>query len=195
MGVKAKALRSTAATGYPTDWWTKVLAGAVQPHPTYGDAISVKLRGRGLHLSGELASEEERDTLIREARRFIGRGLDDVDARRLVVKRNNGAQGIYEQTIIAAFPNPGLAEQALKFMRQQSRRLQPKEMAIVKSDRDPVLSRLGEFATDARKALAAGNGIVIIRVDETDAFDAREILDEDTHSVWTLATPPTKAKR
>ena len=176
-------------------WWTRVLVGQTgQPHPVYADAIEVKLHGGILHLSGELASPRDRQELIADARRYVGRGIDDVDARRLTVKRHDQVRGLLDQTIIAAFASPALAERALAFLRQQ-RRLKPKDAGTVKSARDPLLETVGEFASDARKALLQGHGVVVTRVDETDAFDARELLDEDTRSLWTAVTPPVAARR
>jgi hypothetical protein len=112
----------------------------------------------------------------------------------VVVKRPHGTRGILDQTLIAAFPNHALAGHALKFLREHSR-VALKEAETVDSERDQVLDRLGEFAYTARKALADGKGIVIVRVDEPDAFEARELLDEDTRSQWTLAMPPVPARR
>lgn len=102
-------------------------------------------------------------------------------------------RGILDQTIIAAFANPALAEQARKSLREHGR-LNPKELLVVKSGRDPVLNRIGDFAVDVRKALADGNGIVMVRLDELDAFEARELLDEDMRSLWTVGTPPVPAR-
>jgi hypothetical protein len=104
-----------------------------------------------------------------------------------------GARGILDQTIIAAFASPALAEHALAFMHEHGR-LKPKEVAVVKSARDPVLNRIGEFAVDVRKALAGGNGILMVWLDEIDAFEARELLDEDTRSRWTVAMPPVPVR-
>ena len=186
---------SGGAADQLADWWTRVLVGQTElPHPVYGDALDLKLRGGILHIVGELASDRERQSFIREARSHVGRGLDDVDARRLVVKRPHGTPGILDQTLIAAFPNKALAEHAVKFLRDHSR-VKLKEAETVKSDKDKVFDRLGEFAPTVRKALAEGKGIVIVRVDEPDAFEARELLDEDTRSQWTLAMPPVPAER
>jgi hypothetical protein len=103
------------------------------------------------------------------------------------------ARGILDQTIIAAFASPALAEHARKSLRARGR-LNPKELVVVKSARDPVLNRIGEFAVDVRKALADGKGIVMVRIDELDAFEARELLDEDMRSLWTVGTPPVPAR-
>lgn len=155
--------------------------------------MRARLHGGVLHLVGELVSDQERQKLIREARQFVGRGLDDVDARRLRVKRPDSPREVLDQTIIAAYPNADLAEYALEFLREHSR-VTPKEAQVLRSDGGPKLERLGDFAQNVSKALDAGNGVLIIRVDEADAFEAREMLDEDTRSLWTVATPPVPAK-
>lgn len=165
-----------------------------QPHPVFRDAVRVRLRGGVLHLSGELDSDEERRRLVREASLFIGGGLDDVDARRLVVKRREDVRGLLDQTLVAAFANPELAEYALAFIRDNGR-VQPKSAVVVRSERDPALARIGHLAANARKALAAGNGVVVMEVDEVDAFEARELLDEDTRSLWTKTMPPVPARQ
>jgi hypothetical protein len=175
-------------------WWTKVLAGQTDaPHPVYAETLRVKLHGGVLRLSGEVASDQQRQSIIGEARRYIGRGLDDVDARRLVVKRPDGVRGVLDQTIIAAFPNSDVAERALTVLREDSR-LNLKEAHVLKSDRDRVLDRIGEFVKDVRNALAAGHGVLIVRVDEIDAFEARELLDEDMRSLWTHVMPPVPSR-
>ena len=176
-------------------WWTTVMVGQPgQPHPLYGDAVDVKQHGGILHLSGELESLRDRQELIAEAHRYLARGIADVDARRLKVKRHDQRRGLYDQTIIAAFSNRAVANHALTFLRQH-RRLRAKAAGIVMSGGDPLLESVGEFATDVRKALSSGHGILLARVDETDAFEARELLDEDTRSIWTMVTPPVPARR
>jgi hypothetical protein len=174
-------------------WWTRVLVGQPsQAHPLYEDVVDVKLHGGVLHLSGELKSPQEREELIGEAHRYLGRGIDDVDARRLTVRRQDQRRGLLDQSIVAAFPNPAVADHALVFLRQH-RRLSPKEAGTLTSGDEQLLESIGDFAADARKALTTGHGVLIARVDETDAFEARELLDEDTRSIWTLVTPPVPA--
>jgi hypothetical protein len=102
-------------------------------------------------------------------------------------------RGTLDQTVIAAFASPALAEQARNSLLEHGR-LKPKEVVVVASARDQALDRIGEFAVDVRKALAVGNGIVMVRLDEIDAFDARELLDEDMRSLWTVCTPPVPAR-
>jgi hypothetical protein len=47
-----------------------------------------------------------------------------------------------------------------------------------------------DFVPDARKALDGGHALLILTVDETEAFRVRELLDEDTRSEWTMGAPP-----
>ena len=155
----------------------------VLARPKFAQALPLQRRQRVLEILRSAARKEKQRA---------GRGLDDVDASRLRVKRRDDARGILDQTLVAAFANPELAEHALDFIREHSR-VELKESAVVKSDRDPMLDRIGEFAADARKALALGNGILTLRVDEADAFEARELLDEDTRSRWTMTMPPRPA--
>ncbi len=192
--INAQQRLSGDAADPVSQWWTKVLAGQTDaPHPVYGETVRVKLHGGVLRLSGEVAFDQQRRSIIGEARRYIGRGLDDIDARRLVVKRPDGMRGVLDQAIIAAFPNPDVAERVLKVLREDSR-LNLKEAHLIKSDRDRVVDRIGEFVKDVRGALAAGHGVLIVRVDEIDAFEARELLDEDMRSLWTHVMPPVPSR-
>jgi hypothetical protein len=167
-----------------------IVGHQAESHPIHGDALRVKLRHVVLQLSGEVASNQEREGVIAEARRYVRRGVDDVDARRLRVARRDEKAGILEQRLIAAFPSREIAEYALAYVLEHTR-VKPREKAIVDSAQDEKLGSLGEFARDARRALAAGNSILILRVDETEAFEVRELLDEDTGSIWTIAMPPS----
>jgi hypothetical protein len=147
-----------------------------------------------LQLSGEVASNQERQRVIAEARRYVRRGIDDVDARRLRVAGRDEKAGILDQRLISAFPNREIAAYALTYVLEHSR-VKPKETAIVDSAEGQELGRLGEFARDAKRALDAGNVILILRVDETEAFEVRELLDEETGSLWTITMPPEPANR
>jgi hypothetical protein len=46
---------------------------------------------------------------------------------------------------------------------------------------------------DVRKAFDSGRAVLVLRVDETSAFRVRELLAQETRSLWTVATPPTPA--
>jgi hypothetical protein len=102
--------------------------------------------------------------------------------------------GILDQTLIAAFPNRDVAELARKFL-VDIRRVKPKQLDILEPGQEEKAHRLlpEDFAGDVRKAFEAGLAVLVLRLDETEAFKVREMLAEDTRSVWTISTPPTVA--
>jgi hypothetical protein len=180
-----------AATALVTAWWASVLAGDVyQPHPVYG-ALKARLDGGRLRLSGELESEADRNELVCQARERIGHGIDRVDVSRLTVANNSERPGILNQTLVSAFPNREAAEFARAFVLKHSR-TRPLQEEIVDSTHANRLGALlpDELIDDAGKALDCGEALLILGVDETAAFRVRELLEEDTRSVWTIAAPP-----
>ena len=180
-------------------WWDSVLAGNLyEPHPIYSN-VKVHLHGGRVRLSGELDSVQDRAELIHQARERIGRGIDKVEVSHLVVAKHKEKAGILEQTLISAFPNRQAAEYARDFVIKHSR-VVPKQDDILDANDGDKLRRLipEDFESDSRKALDAGQAIFILRVDETEAFRVRELLEEDTRSEWTIAMPPqltTAAKK
>jgi hypothetical protein len=193
----AKTVEPEGASASVVDaWWASVLAGNVYaPHPVHGPDVKVRLDGNRLRLSGELESEEDRKELIRQARQRIGRGIDSVDTSDLHVARRDESPGILDQTLMSAFPNPAAAEYARDFVIKHSR-VVPKEHHIVDPDHPDELVDLvaDDFIRVARKALEHGKALLLLRVDETEAFRVRELLEEETRSEWTIAIPPTLSK-
>jgi hypothetical protein len=185
-----------AAKGVVDAWWASVLAGDVyEPHPAHGPALKVRLDGNRLRLSGELESEDDRQELIRQARARIGHGIDSLDTSDLTLAKRDEQPGILDQTLVSAFPNRDAAEYALAFAIKHSRVL-PKQHEIVDSEHLEEMPDLipEEFISDARRALEKGKALLALRVDETQAFRVRELLEEDTRSEWTIATPPTLSR-
>ncbi len=171
-------------------WWASVLAGDVyNSHPIHRD-VKVRLHGGRLRLSGELESIEDRDELVGQARERIGHGIDQVDVSSLKVVSREEKPGILEQTLISAFPGREAAEYAREFVLKHSR-VVPRQSDIVDAGRGEMLHRLlpDDFARDTGKALDSGHALLVLRVDETEAFKVRELLDEDTRSEWTVAMP------
>lgn len=178
-------------------WWNAVLAGGVdEPHPVHGDDLRVSIGHGVLHLTGTLQTEEDRNELLTRARAFVGHGIDKVDAKRLRVAQRREKPGILEQTLIAAFRNRDVAELAREYL-VGIRRLKAKEIEIVDRDHEAKARRLlpKDFMPDVEKAFKHGDVVLVVRVDETDAFKAREMLAQDTRSRWTVATPPTTASK
>jgi hypothetical protein len=173
-------------------WFDTVLAGeADEPHPVFGDSVRVKFTDGRMTLSGELPSKRDRDELLRQARHRIGSGLSAIDAGKLRVAKRPEKRGVLDQTLVAAFPEPDVAELVRNFIIQRSRTT-PKLQVVVTAEEIDKLRHLlpDDFVKDARKALRKNKALLILRVDETDAFDVRRLLEEDTRSTWTLALPP-----
>jgi hypothetical protein len=157
-------------------WWAAVLAGQVdEPHPIYGSAICVQWHAGVLRLLGELESKADRSGLVQEAKSWVGRGINGVDASGLTVASKKEEPGILDQTLIAAFSSPEVARFALSYVVDHSR-IVPKTQEIVDPKHADRLRRLlpEDFAEDARKALDSGETVVILRVDETAVFRVRD---------------------
>lgn len=193
-----EATPSDTTTGRTKAWWAAVLAGLVDdPHPIYGADLHVAFKGGVLRLSGELPSEADRKELLEEARGHVGKGADAIDAKHLTVAKGNEKAGVLEQTLIAAFPNRDVAEFARKYL-VESRRVQAKQLEILDSRHGEAKARQllpPEFMSDVQRAFKAGDAVLLLRVDETSAFKVRELLAEETRSLWTIATPLTPAPR
>jgi hypothetical protein len=173
-------------------WFDTVLAGeADEPHPVYGDRVEVKFTDGLMTLSGELDSERERDELVRQARQRIGSGLRAIDADKLRVAHRPEKRGVLYQTIIAAFDGPDVADLVRNFVIQRSPRTPMLQEVVKAGEVDRIRQLLpADFVPDAQKALKKNAALLILRVDETDAFDVRRLLEEDTRSTWTIALPP-----
>jgi hypothetical protein len=172
-------------------WWATVLAGDLsEPHPTFGD-VKVHLHGGLLRLSGELESAADRKELVHQARQRIGHGIDNVDVSGLTTETRGEKPGILEQTLISSFPSRGAAEFARDFVIRHSR-VVPKQNEIIDPNHADRLRSVipDDFVRDARKALDGGHALLVLKVDETEAFRVRELLEEDTRSEWTMTAPP-----
>jgi hypothetical protein len=176
-------------------WWTAVLTGeAEEPHPVHGDRLVVRLDGTTLKLSGEVQTVRDRDELVEQARAHVGRGIDDVDSSALGVVATKEKAGVLEQVLVAAFPNRKTAELALKFVLERSRALPRQKEILTSGDRRPRLKAVPDgFESEVRTQLDKGRAVLVLRVDETEAFRVRGLLEEDTRSLWTVAAPPQVA--
>jgi hypothetical protein len=161
---------------------------AEEPHPIHGERLKVRLKDGRIVISGEVDSRRDRDALIAQAKQKIGH---EVDASALAVVERRESRGVLDQTLIAAFPEPGVAELARDLVTQHAR-VTLKAQAIIRAGQEDRLRRLlpEEFAVDAERVLRKNQALLILRVDETDAFNVRRLLEEDTRSTWTVATPP-----
>jgi len=188
----ARVATSPGKSPSPVDaWWASVLAGDVyEPHPIHRE-VKVQLHGGSLRLSGELETAEDRDVLVHQARQRIGHGIDHLDVSSLRVASRQEKPGILEQTLISAFPGRVAAEYARDFVLEHSRVVPKRNDVVDAGNADKLRVLLPEdFARQTRKEIDSGHTLLILKVDETEAFKVRELLDEDTRSEWTVAVPP-----
>ena len=188
--------RSDATDPRVAAWWDSVLAGDHDaPHPVLGNDVSTRIKKGCLVLTGTLLDPAEKELLVRQAKARIGSGVTDVDASRLRVADRTEKKGLLEQVLVAAYPDPATARRAGKYVVEHSR-IRPKRHAVVEPGSKEVASVVpAEYVDEAKKHLARGESLVVLRVDETEAFRVRELMDEDTRSSWTLAVPPMSGSR
>lgn len=182
-------------------WWASVLAGQVDGgHPVQGTSISAVLDGTTLVISGTVPSEADRQEIAREIEHLRGHGFDAVRDEISVEPENTSEAGLLVQTLMGVFENEEQAGFAEGYLEGHAH-LKPEAMKVVaprsdRSGRDAVRAMLSEpYWEDADRALDAGRTLLIVTVDETEAFKARELLDEETRSLETVVTPPETAER
>jgi hypothetical protein len=174
-------------------WWNAIMAGGVdEAHPVHGDDLKISIRHGVLRLVGTMPTEDDKRELLGTARKYIGHGIDKVDARRLKVFKRKEKPGILEQTLVADFANRDVAEIARRHL-VDIRRLKAAQIEILDRSNEEKKRRLvpADFVGNVEKAIEAGEAVLVLRVDETEAFRVREMLAEDTRSRWTVITPPT----
>jgi hypothetical protein len=135
-------------------WWAAVLAGQVdEPHPIHGADLDVTFKGGKLRLSGELVSEEDRKQVVKEAREYMGKGVDEVDDKHLKVAKSKEKPGVLDQTLIAAFSNRDVAGFA-RIHLVENRRVKPKLVKILEPGQQAEARKIlrEAFMSDVEKA-------------------------------------------
>jgi hypothetical protein len=191
---EGKGSKQALAAAAVDAWWDTVIAGeADEPHPVHGERLKIRFKGGRMVISGELDSKRERDELVRQARMRIGRGVRELDASDLKVAPRDERRGVLDQTLVAAFPETDLASLVREYLIQRG--VTPIREEIVQAGQVARLRSLlpDTFVPDAERALGKNKALLILRVDETDAFKVRRLLEEDTRSTWTIALPPELA--
>ena len=176
-------------------WWLSVLAGqAESSHPIHGARIKATVRDGVLTLSGTLTSEEDRRDILSEADHFKQSGVSEVIDELKVEAENAGSTGLLVQTLIGVFENRDQAGFAEGYLEGHAH-ITPDVMKVIAQDGEDAGATLhaivpAAWISDAEQALGAGRALLIVTVDETQAFKARELLDEETNSLRTLVLPP-----
>lgn len=180
-------------------WWTSVLTGQGEAsHPIHGPNLKTRLEGETLIVSGTVATEEDREQIAAETEHLKGHGIITVRNELEVVPEVSDESGLLAQTLIGIFENAELAVFAASYLESHAH-VRPQLMTVITPDRAAdgraqLRALLPDaFCEDAGKALDEGHGLLILTVDETEAFKARELLDEETRSLQTLILPPEAA--
>lgn len=183
------------------DWWTQVLAGQVdQAHPVQGGKIKARLDGNTLIITGSVPSEADRREIAAEVEHLRGNGVAAIRDELKVESRGDEQPGLLVQTLIGAFETAEQAGFAEGYL-QGHAHVDPRRMLVVATDADDDAQAAlravlpDAYQRKAEQALAAGRSVLVVTVDETEAFQARELLDEETRSLETIVLPPEPAAR
>lgn len=170
-----------------TAWWVGLLAGQMdQPHPVHGEDVRATVKDGVLTLKGTLPSQAELDRFLAEAEGFKGRGVTDVKSE-LAVAEAQDEPGVLVQTLIAVFGAPEEANFAAHYLEGHM----PDQPSIVQIEPGQAVPELPHgFREQADSALREGKTLLLVTVDETAAFSARQMLEEDLRSLWMVAIPP-----
>jgi hypothetical protein len=180
-------------------WWTEVLAGqADASHPVHGGNLKTRLEGETLIISGTVATEEDRNGIAAETAHLKGHGISAVRNELEILPDVTDERDLLIQTLVGIFENGEHAAFARDYLVSHPH-VHPRLIQAIDSEgggdgRAQLRSLLPEaFWDEAEKALEHGNALLILSVDETEAFTARELLADETRSLQTLILPPEAA--
>ncbi|HLZ71691.1 MAG TPA: hypothetical protein VKV26_17450 [Dehalococcoidia bacterium] len=182
-------------------WWTQVLAGQVDhDHPIQGSNVKARLDGNTLVISGSVPAEADRQEIEAEVEHLRGNDVNEVRDELKVEPRGDERPDLLVQTLLGAFETAEQAGFAEGYL-QGHAHVDPRRMLVLAAEaaddqRAALAAVLPEaYLGHAERALAAGRSLLIVTVDETQAFQARELLDEETRSLETIVLPPEPAER
>ena len=175
-------------------WWLEVLSGEQgRDHPIYGPSLRARLRGDVLEVSGAVESQEAEQKLRAEIQTLTEGGICQVRFEATVIEARGGARGVLKQAIMAFFTNPAQSRMAERYLEGHPG-VTPMRVEIL--DERSVGPVLGGLADAWRRELAdgfrKGTSLLLVEVDEVEAFRAIELLD-DTKGVEILVLPPSLA--
>lgn len=180
-------------------WWASVLAGQIEGgHPIHGTALQTKLEGDTLVVSGVVATERDRSDLDDEVQRLVGHGVAAVQNEVTVNQDVAEQPGLLIQRLMATYPNADAAQVAERTVHEHVH-IHPHSLEVITPDDiEQATAAMQRALTepyweDGTDALEAGRSLIIMVVDEVEAFKAREVLDEETRSLETIVLPPEAA--
>ena len=173
-----------------TAWWLEVLSGqAGRDHPIYGSRIRAALKKDTLVVDGLLESAKACDELRREISSLEGDGVKHL---RFHVKVDGppGEKGLLRQRILAFFANDEQAEMARRYLEGHPD-VEPLDARIERSSSDAAA--FADMPAAWERQLSRGfkhaDAVLLIDVDEVEAFRANELLAE-SGSTEVLVLPP-----
>jgi hypothetical protein len=172
-------------------WWLEVLSGEPgRDHPIYGPNLRANLSGDVLEVSGLVESKDAEEKLRTEILTLDEGGICQVRFKVKVVEPH-GDRGVLKQTIMAFFTNAQQTRMAERYLEGHPG-VTPTRVEVL--DEESVVPVLKELANEWRRELAdgfrKGKSLLLVEVDEVEAFRAIELLD-DTKGVEILVLPPT----
>lgn len=172
-------------------WWTTVLAGQVeQAHPVFGTHISAKVEDGVLEVTGTVPSAADEQEVRHEVERLRGKGVRDIRIELSVEPESSDEKGLLVQQLVAMFESDEQAGFARGYLESHAH-VDPGSMTVIGGEAGQARRLLPEpYWEDAQRALEAGRSLLVVTVDETEAFRARELLDEETSSLETIVLPP-----
>jgi hypothetical protein len=178
-------------------WWSQVLAGQLeQTHPTWGSEVKFKLKGDHLDVTGEVSNKQDLHELRRELDAIKGNGISGYSLGVKVKPSDTAVEGLLEQTIIAVYESADQAYFAVQLI-ESSFHVSPTRMKIIEpAQLDDAQTRdlvPDEYWDEVAGALRQGQALLVVTVDEVNAFKTREALDEETRSLTTYVLPPQPA--
>jgi len=180
-------------------WWTAVLSGQTdQSHPVHGSSISAHLDGDSLVIDGTVPSAEDRSEVSREVEHLRGKGVAEVRNKLEVKPESTDEKHLLAQTLLAFYETEEQAGFAQGYMEGHAH-IRAESMQVIVPNASARGERLRAavpeaYWEDAQRALDAGRSMLVVTVDETEAFKARELLDEETSSLETVVMPPYSSR-
>ena len=177
-------------------WWAAALVGQTdEAHPARGTDVHARVRGDTLVITGKAVSAGERREIEREAERLKGHGIARVRNELVVVPETTDRRGLLVQTLIGFYDDTEQAGFAAGYLEGHALIQAPILAMFEGDDVEEGLEALHAIVPhtywqESEEALRTGQTLLVVMVDEVDAFKSRALLEEETRSVRLLVLPP-----
>jgi len=179
-------------------WWNTVLVGQLDgSHPMYGTRLNAALQGDTLVITGTVPTAQDRSDIEAEVAHLQGKGFTTLENDLVVSGGSADHAGLLTQTLFAVFESGEAAAFAQSYLIEHVH-VHPEQLVVFEASAPDAAQRIAAYLPEAtredgQRALDAGRSLLIVTVDETEAFTTRELLDEETRSLETVVLPPAAA--